>query len=220
MLVATKGIVYVAWGKEHIDEAVKWSQFGNDYPKVLFTNEPVSGFNGEVIVRDLPVTRNIYMRRWYAIKWSPFDITCMLDTDSVLHGSIQLGFDLAEEYGYSNKIAPGMTFVYGPDHKEYVHYQGAIHFWRRGFLDEFFDRMLEFTENNDEASDETAIAVVLRRLKINPAALPDSFCMVRCGRVHDRRIRVCHSYYAQFNTIKSDGFGNDYLTWEPENVGG
>lgn len=208
----TRGVVYVAWGKEHINEAIHSSRYGG-YEKVLFCNEPVPQFNGKVIVRDLPVTRNVFMRRWYAIEWSPFDLTCMIDTDCIIHNSIDLGFELAKEFGYANKIAPGMTFNWGD--KEYVHYQGAIHFWRKGFLDEFLKRMYEFTQyEHDLVSDEVGISVCLRELKINPAVLPDSFCVVRCGRIHDRPIRVCHSYFGDMNVIKSDGFGQDYITYE------
>lgn len=214
----SRGIVYVAWGQQHVDEAVVSSRYGQ-YNKVLFSDRPAPTFNGEVIVLpSMPATRNVFMKRWYAIKWTPFDTTCLMDTDCVIHNSIDLGFTLAEEYGYSNTIAPGLMFNWKG--KDYVHYSGGIHFWSKGFLDEFFNRLYEFTENNDGYSDETAIGVVLRELKINPAVLPKSFLTIVCGRVHDRPIRVFHTYYPfQFNTIKCDGIGNDYLVWDGNSDG-
>lgn len=211
--MGTRGIVYVAWGQQHVDEAVI-SSHGSSYSKILFSDRVAPDFNGEVvIVPDMPQTRNIYMRRWFAIKWSTFDTTCLLDTDCIIHAPIDLGFDLAEEYGYANTIAPGLMFNWKG--KDYVHYSGGIHFWRKGFLGEFFDRLYSFTENDDCFSDETAIGVVLRELKINPAVLPKSFLTIMCGRVHDRPIRVFHTYYPfQLNTLKCDGVGNDFAVWE------
>lgn len=212
-MTLNRGIVYVAWGQQHVDEAVMTSRFGN-YNKVLFSDREAPGFNGQVIIKpDMPVTRNVFMRRWFAIKWSPFDISCLMDTDCTIHNSIDLGFDLAEDYGYANTIAPGLTFDWKG--KEHIHYSGGIHFWRKGFLDEFFNRLYEFTENDDCFSDETAIGIVLREMKINPAVLPKSFLTISCGRVHDRPIRVFHTYYPfQFNTLKCDGIGNDFMVWE------
>jgi len=208
------GVLYVAWGEEHIREAIESSRslIGN-YQTCLVTDSKEDLTPYFSSVKAIEFTELMYLhphiRRWIALSMTPYPVTCMLDTDCVSpNPDLDLGFVLARKYGFATTLSPGMTF--GLEGTEYVHYNAGITFFR-GYQKDLMQEIFRVASENNFESDEAALSVALRNLCINPAVLPACFNFVRAGQIHDRLIRIYHSPWKPvFSKIRSDGFGNDF----------
>lgn len=215
-----RGICYVAWGEKHIKEACfSARQNKSGYPTCLITDpesmnlalDELFGpdyslamleqhFNQIVRVdfrpfdamEKNPPAPHGFWRKQAALKFTPFNATCFLDTDCIPVGNLDLGFELAEEGNFCNVIAPTMWFKW--QDKSYVLYNGGVWFFKSPaeHITEAF-RALIPTVGKDYWGDEGVISVACRQGTFKHAVLPKSFNLPLAGHNVDEQIRIVHS---------------------------
>lgn len=102
----TRGVIYIVWGK---------------YDKALLNRSIASvqeqGYKLEVVVCFDELEGLQKKSRMYDL--SPYDITLFLDADTVVHGNLDYGFEMAEKYSLACCIAPASSAYHaGPNSKE------------------------------------------------------------------------------------------------------
>lgn len=188
------GIVYVAWGIEHINEAVQSAATVKDYPTCLITDTPElvpAGAFGEVIVDDFSAfaAHGPMYRKHVAMKRSPFEVSCFLDTDTRIMGDISFGFRQALKFEFATVIAPGFT-LHDPKGQELCHYNAGVLFFR-GHPNHWVDRVLKYSWVSP--CEEHAWSIAFDELNINPFVLPFNFNVMMAGYIHSRNVRIWHS---------------------------
>lgn len=215
----SRGIVYVAWGKKHTDEAIVSAiRNKSGYPTCIITDSPATCLDAFDYVRlaDFYPYSELkpFTRKFCFLLHSPFESTCLLDSDCFAMGNLDLGFDLAEEGFFSLAHAPTMT-IKEPGGKEYIHYNAGVMFSRtpaKHIHDAFMKKAVEI--GGHHIGDEGIITVSLRDDKIPHMALPNSFNVVRAGKPLPVPIRVYHSRYPVGDpptTLAGDHFGNQFV---------
>lgn len=215
----TRGIVYVAWGDKWLSEAMQSAATARrqGYQTCLLTDD-ICTFPEFDLQRPVDFSRfeglHPLMRKWACLTETPFESTCFLDTDTAVHTPIDLGFALAEQFGITLTIAPGMLLHH--EERELIHYNTGVVFFRGrqpDLLEQFVCAARDVQAARHDG-DEAAVSVALSRAGINPAVLPSLFNTVRAGQIHTRRIRVWHSRQWAGTQLVSDQFGNDFTRYD------
>lgn len=210
------GIVYVSWGEKHTKEAVKSATTARQHghSTCLLTDTDVDYSQYFDFQRKVDLTpfdgMDKFMKKWICLTNSPFEVSCFLDTDTYVQGSLKLGFDLAEQFGICMTFSPGMMFHY--QHEEYLHYNGGVMFFK-GLRPDLLEKFLETAEELNGSGltgDEPVFSIVFRRHGINPCVLPTIFNTIRAGQIHNRKIKVYHSRFFPATHLVSDQFGNEF----------
>ncbi len=191
----TKGVCYVAWGTQCVNEAVKSSKTC-PYNTCLFTDQtPVpDGVFGQVIRTDFAQFSHlhVYYRKLSAILYTPFDLTMYVDSDTQFVASVESGFEHAEKYGFAAVLSPGGMFEWhvAGIKREFRHINGGA-LWFRGRPVDWVHEVMQIGEliNNN---DEPAWALAWDRLGINPAILPPVFNHVAECDLRPRLVRLWH----------------------------
>jgi hypothetical protein len=216
-----RGIIYVAWGDKWLNEAVRSAASAAEmgYQTCLLTepSEWLSHWEKHFdYVKAVDFSQfdgmHYFMKKWQCLLETPFDQTCFLDTDTKVMDSLDLGFDLAEQFGLCMTLSPGMMFHY--QGKEYLHYNGGIMFFngkRPDLVEQFVEVGKELQQECPGlVGDEPVFSVAFRRYNINPCVLPSVFNTIRAGQIHTRKIKVFHSRWHHATHLVSDQFGNDF----------
>ena len=214
----TRGIVYAAWGDRHLNEAVRSAATARKqgYQTCLLTADSRDWRHAFDLQRqvDFSILGDVepLAKKWVYLTETPFDTTCFLDTDTYVQGSIDLGFELAEQYGLVATISPGQTFHYGG--REFIHYNGGTLYFtgKRPDLQAVFCEADRKLKGSGLKTDEPAMSLAIREHSINPVILPPVFNLIRAGCIHTRQIRVYHSH-SDFpvSEVVSDLWGNEFV---------
>lgn len=213
----TRGIVYVAWGDKWLHEACRSSASARKlgYETALLTDDTRDWSEHFTIQKQLDFSVmagfESFQVKWLALLHSPFDVTCFLDSDTTVHGSLDLGFELAEQGHFCVTISPAMVFHH--EGKEWIHYNGGT-FYFKGHQPELFRWFCEAAKKirgSGLLTDEPPMSLAFRWHGVNPMVLPPMFNCIRVGRIHTRPIKVFHSRFHPATEIVSDHFGNEFV---------
>lgn len=212
----TQGICYVAWGDKWLNEACRSSKSAQalGYKTCLLTDNTFDWTHSFDIQKQVDFSQfdgmTFFMKKWRCLTDTPFDVTCFLDTDTLVLDSLDLGFSLASQFGLCMTHSPGMLFHY--DNTEYIHYNGGCMYFtgQRPDLLQQFCTVCEELKSTQLVGDEPIFSVAFRRFGINPCVLPSVFNCIRAGQIHDRQIKVFHSRFQPATFLASDQFGNEF----------
>lgn len=187
-----QGVIYVAWGQKYVAEAIR-SASSHQFPSILITDQQgvSSHFFSEIMYSDFSqyVGKNPFYRKMEAIRQTPFDITLFADSDLLISGNIDFGFQQAARHGFAAAIAPGQMFNW--EGRDFVHFNGGLLFFR-GQPHPWADAVLSFAPTFPTC-DEPAWSLAWDQLDVNPVALPEVFNHIPFAKLHPRKIRVWHS---------------------------
>lgn len=189
-----RGIIYVAWGERHVLHAIE-SAKTSPYPTALITSTPEFAGNhfDHLIVRDFNeyARMSVMYRKMEAFLYSPFENSLFLDVDTSIIGNIDLGFRLSEKFGFSAVIASGMSFLWKDI--EYVHFNGGVVFFK-GKPIQWIDKVFEIQKEFSHDPCEEPVWSIAWEQTTFPAVLPFIYNCNFSGEVHQRDIRIWHSY--------------------------
>lgn len=230
----TRGIVYVAWGQQHLQEACRSAKLNKSgYPTCLMTSadslsialDETFGtnyslamleqhFNSVQIVdfTELAKLPSIYWRKLASLLYSPFSTTLFVDSDCFILGDLSLGFELAEEGFFCTTISPHLTFV--EKGKEYVLHNGGVYFCQTP-AQKIVDVFLSLIPTTEYSGDEGVISLAIRQQLIKHHTLPETFTVCRSGQGPPVPIQIFHSRTLHGNPpefLYFDYYGNRQLS--------
>ncbi|HEX9887595.1 MAG TPA: hypothetical protein VGA70_13945 [Longimicrobiales bacterium] len=184
--VPSRGITYVAWGVG-IEEAERSAASARRYGVKSCLISP--GYSGDgferVLTADAPLRFPADKVSQYAR--TPWDVTLLLDSDTMVLGELDFGFQMAERHGLAVVVAPNTSFVlhYGVrGDRDAPQYNGGVLFWDRRrpvYSDLWRDvqAIMEaeaedwsVLEENPALNDQSALSRYLHERGFNPYVLP------------------------------------------------
>lgn len=111
-MAASKGIVYIAYGKKAMQE-VEWSlqqPIIHDYPHEVFHDYPFGIYEDKPVnpIAEFNSAQTARYRKTKLYHLTPFEHTLYLDADTRVTGDLQPGFDLLAD-GFDMVIVPSMN---------------------------------------------------------------------------------------------------------------
>jgi hypothetical protein len=183
LIRAPRGVLWVAYGEAAIKEAVASCltyRNHNATPTCLLTDDSCDtswGLDVFDYVWEPDWPCDGHHRKAYADRWSPFDTTLMLDTDTTVMGDLTFGFESAERHGLAVAIAPASQAAhhYGlagvP--ADIVEYNTGVLFWSGAsqVARRVFDGWRAYRHVVD-GLDQPGFAIAVHRTGANPFVLP------------------------------------------------
>jgi len=198
----TRGVLYLVWDNYNKAELAR-----------SISSVKKQGY--EVHVQVVHNTTKGLGKKSQMLDVSPFDVTLYLDTDTVVHGNLDFGFDMAEKYGLACCIAPASScYLAEPNemrsliHKDLPQLNTGVVFfsksWKADFQDMFypvddtFSRWKELVSKFPESSaknDQIGFSVAVYE-NLNPFILPRTWNLRRkvryeSGVIHGE-IKIVH----------------------------
>ena len=214
-----KGFVYVAWGREFIEEAQRSVQSLRrfcDYPVTLVTSdavEPNQWFN-DVIKVDLSHTYRDKIKMGLA----PYSKTIFLDTDTCILGEIEQLFSLLDRFDiFYQPSAPSDHYqLSGVPMLAFEEPSAGLIGWRKNSSTERFFELwddeytLQEDSNGHGAWDQRSMRAALWRSEVSIATLSrdwqlysfeSAICMNKVRIVHGRGASAAQAIAASKDTI-------------------
>lgn len=228
----SRGIVYVAWGEVHIQEACRSVRENKtDLPTCLITDkESLSlaldetfgpGYSlamleqhfGQVIIsdfKDFKDFENPLMRKYICLIETPFDETVFIDSDCIILDRISLGFTTGDFC-----LCLGMFATLAHDDIEYVHYNSGVLFFK-GRRQDVYNAIIDVAYSlvpSGRIQDEWPLSVAIHNKLFNVSVLPSIFNLCRPGKVMSKVIRILHTPFPQRpKHLTHDEYGNEFAT--------
>ena len=114
--MATRGIIYSAFGDRYLAEAVasaRSSMRFNQIPHLIFCDRPCNDRTEHVNFRQFETAGDPYLDKINSIRNSPFEHTLYLDTDTYVTANVEELFGLLRRFDLAFAHAPG--YMKGPD---------------------------------------------------------------------------------------------------------
>jgi len=197
----TRGIVYNAWGEKSLAEARRSAASAKKYgyQTVLLTDEEVSWPEFDVVHYTMIDRQRVHLNKASNIyRLAPFDLTCFLDSDTIVCDELCFGFKMAELHGMALTIAPFYDLASVPgwqDHQDWIQYNTGVIFFDHKYSECVFNRWKELCEEHvgGETNDQPHLSRAIFEMEFNPFVLPASWNFRDKWQYWHGRIKVWHS---------------------------
>jgi len=210
-----RAIVFVAWGKKHIQlvaDCIRESRLP-DYPLFLLTDEATESRDlpkgVDLVRRDSKLSGKARKTEFFNRLPDEIETALLLDADTRVIDDISLGFDKAEKHGIAIVLAPHYSLADFRDFREVmlnegvtplgqVIYNSGVIFCQphRPDVSAVLDRTLMLAQKYQDRvwSDQTYLSLAMEIERFNPYTLSPSFNYRAFGELISGSIRIWHSY--------------------------
>lgn len=219
--MSKRAIVFVAWGKTHLDElqtCLQKSKGLEKYDKILITETEtkkdivLKGLD-QVIYVDFSQKGNTRKITMYKHVPKGYDSYLFLDTDTIVLEDVSYGFEKAEQYGLAMVIAPIYSLQILNNYSEIMQKEGitpkgqsnynsgVLFFSLTDEIINLFERWERLAKEYKCTSDQKILTVAMEQAEFNPFVLNSSFNYRTWNEPASGIIRIWHNH----NTLpKSD----------------